>query len=97
MRWILEADSESFFDSVALTTLMVVLRKQTPDRALLRLVGKCLRADVLDGSEYSEREGRPELSRRCGTPRCGLAGYDSVEELPAQKWVSANFGIKACP
>jgi len=56
VNWILEADIQSYFDSVARTRLMEMLRKRVADRALLRLVGKCPHVGVLDGEEYSEPE-----------------------------------------
>ena len=56
VNWILEADIQSYFDSVARTRLMEMLRKRVADRSLLRLVGKCLHVGVLDGEEYSEPE-----------------------------------------
>jgi len=31
-----------------------MLRERIADKALLRLIGKCLRAGILDGEEYSE-------------------------------------------
>lgn len=56
VNWVLEADIQSYFDSVARTRLMEMLRKRVADRSLLRLVGKCLHVGVLDGEEYSEPE-----------------------------------------
>jgi RNA-directed DNA polymerase len=52
--WILEADIESFFDSVDRKALMEMLRERVADSSLLRLVGKCLHVGILDGEEYSE-------------------------------------------
>jgi group II intron reverse transcriptase/maturase len=54
VNWILEADIESFFDSIDRTALMKMLRERVADTSLLRLVGKCLHVGVLDGPEYSE-------------------------------------------
>ena len=54
VRWILEADIESFFDSVDRTALMKMLQARVADGSLLRLIGKCLHVGVLDGTEYSE-------------------------------------------
>jgi RNA-directed DNA polymerase len=53
-NWILEADIQSFFDSIDRTMLMEMLRERVADPSLLRLVGKCLHVGILDGSEYSE-------------------------------------------
>lgn len=52
--WILEADIESFFDSVDRKALMAMLQERVADSSLLRLVGKCLHVGILDGEEYSE-------------------------------------------
>jgi len=62
-RWVLEADIASFFDSVNHRTLLEMLRERVPDGSLLRLVGKCLKAGVLDGEELSmPEEGTPQGS-----------------------------------
>lgn len=55
-KWILEADIVSFFDSIVRTMLEEMLQERVADGALRRLIGKCLRAGVLEGSEYSEPE-----------------------------------------
>jgi len=52
--WILEADIQSFFDSIDRKMLMEMLRERIADPSFLRLVGKCLHVGVLDGEEYSE-------------------------------------------
>ena len=52
--WILEADIQSFFDSIDRKMLMEMLRERVADGKFLRLVGKCLHVGVLDGEEYSE-------------------------------------------
>jgi group II intron reverse transcriptase/maturase len=54
VSWILEADIKSFFDSIDRKMLMEMLRERVADTSLLRLVGKCLHAGILDGSEFSE-------------------------------------------
>lgn len=56
VRWILEADIQSFFDSVDRKALMEMLQTRVADGSLLRLIGKCLHVGVLDGAEYSEPE-----------------------------------------
>jgi group II intron reverse transcriptase/maturase len=55
-NWVLEADIESFFDSIDRTKLMEMLRDRVVDRSLLRLVGRCLHVGVLEGTDYSEPE-----------------------------------------
>lgn len=53
-NWILEADIQSFFDSICRKMLLEMLRERVADTSLLRLVGKCLHVGILDGEEYSE-------------------------------------------
>lgn len=54
VRWILEADIASFFDSVDRKALLEMLQTRVVDGSLLRLIGKCLHVGVLDGAEFSE-------------------------------------------
>ena len=54
VNWVLEADIESFFDSIDRKKLMEMLRQRANDESFLRLVGKCLHVGVLDGEEYTE-------------------------------------------
>lgn len=56
VSFVLEADIESFFDSMDRDMLMEMLQQRVPDGSLLRLVGKCLHVGVLDGEEYTEPE-----------------------------------------
>ncbi|MGH7429557.1 MAG: reverse transcriptase domain-containing protein, partial [Candidatus Methylomirabilaceae bacterium] len=56
VRWILEADIASFFDSLDRSKLKEMLQVRIADGSLLRLIGKCLHVGVLDGAEYSEPE-----------------------------------------
>ena len=54
IRWVLEADIRSFFDSIDRKKLMELLQIRIADGSLLRLVGKCLHVGVLDGEEFTE-------------------------------------------
>jgi group II intron reverse transcriptase/maturase len=56
VNWILEADIESFFDSLDRNKLKELLQKRVADGSLLRLIGKCLHVGVLDGEELSTPE-----------------------------------------
>jgi group II intron reverse transcriptase/maturase len=56
VQWIVEADVESFFDSVDRSPLKEMLQKRVGDKSLLRLIGKCLHVGVLDGGAFSEPE-----------------------------------------
>ena len=53
-NWVLEADIESFFDSIDRKMLMEMLQTRVDDKSFLRLVGKCLHVGILDGDEYTE-------------------------------------------
>jgi group II intron reverse transcriptase/maturase len=54
IRWVLEADIRSFFDSIDRKKLMELLQIRIADGSILRLVGKCLHVGVLDGEEFTE-------------------------------------------
>jgi group II intron reverse transcriptase/maturase len=54
VRFILEADIVSFFDSIDRKMLMEMLQERVADTSLLRLIGKCLHVGILDGAEFSE-------------------------------------------
>lgn len=56
VSWILEADIVSFFDSLDRNELKKMLGIRVADGSLLRLVGKCLCAGVLDGEELFSPE-----------------------------------------
>jgi group II intron reverse transcriptase/maturase len=55
-NWVLEADIRSFFDSLDRQKLKEMLQVRIPDGAVQRLIGKCLRAGVLDGEEFIQPE-----------------------------------------
>jgi group II intron reverse transcriptase/maturase len=62
-NWILEADIRSFFDTVPHQRLLEMIRERVSDRSLLRLVGKCLHAGVLEGEQLSSSDvGTPQGS-----------------------------------
>ena len=54
--WVLEADIQSFFDSIDRKMLMEMLQVRVADPSFLRLIGKCLHVGILDSAEYSEPE-----------------------------------------
>ena len=54
VNWILEADIQSYFDSIDRKMLQEMLWERVADKSLKRLVGKCLHVGILDGEEYSE-------------------------------------------
>ena len=54
VSWMIEADIQSYFDSIDRTKLKEMLRQRVADESMLRHIGKCLHVGVLDGTEYSE-------------------------------------------
>lgn len=62
--WVLEADIESFFDSVDHDKLRAVLSQRVRDGVFTRLVGKWLKAGVMEGGEIRHPE--------TGTPQGGV-------------------------
>jgi group II intron reverse transcriptase/maturase len=56
VNWILEADIASYFDSLDRNELLKMIQVRVADGSLLRLIGKCLHAGVLDGKDYTEPE-----------------------------------------
>ncbi len=51
--WVLEADIRKFFDTLDHTHLMAILRRRVRDGVLLRLIGKWLKAGILEDGELS--------------------------------------------
>jgi RNA-directed DNA polymerase len=70
MKYVLEADIVSFFDSIDRKMLMEMLRERIADESLMRLVGKCLNVGVLEGEEYSE----PDVGTAQGSALSPLLG-----------------------
>jgi RNA-directed DNA polymerase len=70
VRWIVEADIVSFFDSLDRTELKKMLDVRVADGSLLRLIGKCLHVGVLDGETFVE----PELGTAQGSVLSPLLG-----------------------
>ncbi len=61
VNWILDADIRAFFDSVSWEWLVRFLEHQIADRRLLRLIGKWLKAGVLEDRRLLEVErGTPQ-------------------------------------
>jgi RNA-directed DNA polymerase len=54
VNWIIEADIQSYFDSIDRTKLKEMLRQRIADESMMRLIGKCLHVGILDGAEYSK-------------------------------------------
>ena len=64
VRWVLDVDVQSFFDTLDHRQCQEMLRKRVSDGVLGRLVGKWLNAGVLDGGIVSRMEA--------GTPQGGV-------------------------
>jgi group II intron reverse transcriptase/maturase len=61
VNWILDADIRAFFDTVSQEWLMRFLEHRIADRRLLRLIGKWLKAGVLeDGRLLTVERGTPQ-------------------------------------
>ena len=61
VNWILDADIRAFFDSVSWEWLVRFLEHRIADRRLLRLIGKWLKAGVLeDGRRLEVERGTPQ-------------------------------------
>jgi group II intron reverse transcriptase/maturase len=59
--WMLEIDFESFFDSIDRGHLQQILRQRVRDGVLLRLIGKWLKAGVMEGGcVYHPDTGTPQ-------------------------------------
>ncbi|MDO5580619.1 MAG: group II intron reverse transcriptase/maturase, partial [Planctomycetia bacterium] len=62
-NWVLEADIKSFFDSVNHQTLKEFIQQRTIDKNFIRLIGKCLKAGIMEGTDYTDpEEGTPQGS-----------------------------------
>lgn len=70
VSWILEADIQSYFDSIDRKMLAEMLRLRVADESLMRLIGKCLHVGVLDGADYSE----PDVGTAQGSTLSPLLG-----------------------
>lgn len=62
--WIVDADVSAYFDSIDRGQLQEIIRLRVNDGGLMRLIGKWLRAGVLEGDELSYPE--------TGTPQGGV-------------------------
>ncbi|HEX5719538.1 MAG TPA: group II intron reverse transcriptase/maturase [Thermoanaerobaculia bacterium] len=61
VNWVLDADIRAFFDSLSHAWLMRFLEHRIGDRRVLRLIGKWLKAGVLeDGTWAPSEEGTPQ-------------------------------------
>jgi group II intron reverse transcriptase/maturase len=71
VNWIVDADIRAFFDSISHAWLMQFLEHRIGDRRLLRLIGKWLKAGVLEeGQAGDRRTGHAARSSRPCWPMC---------------------------
>ena len=70
VRWIIEADIVSFFDSLDRAELKKMLRCRIADGSLMRLIGKCLRVGILDGFEVT----KPDMGATQGSVLSPILG-----------------------
>jgi RNA-directed DNA polymerase len=70
-RWVVDLDLAKFFDTVNHDVLMRLVAQRVKDKRVLRLIGRHLRAGMLEGGVTSTRtEGTPQggpLTRCCPT------------------------------
>ena len=62
--WVVDADIERYFDSIDHDLLMEAVRQRISDRKVLKLIGRWLKAGVMDGGQVTEPER--------GTPQGGV-------------------------
>jgi group II intron reverse transcriptase/maturase len=93
--WVLEADIESFFDSIDRKKLMEMLRQRVNDESFMRLVGKCLHVGVLDGEDYTE----PDVGTAQGStisPMLGNVYLHHVLDVWFEREVRSRLRGKTC-
>ena len=64
VNYLVEADIKGFFDHVDHKWMMECLRQRISDRSFLRLIGRFLRAGIMEEGKYIETEE--------GTPQGGI-------------------------
>lgn len=95
VNWVLEADIESYFDSIDRKKLMEMLRQRVNDESFARLVGKCLHVGVLEGEQYSEPE-RGTAQGSALSPMLGNIYLHHALDVWMEREVRPRLGGKAC-
>ncbi len=76
-RWVVDLDLEAFFDTVHHDVLMARVARRVKDKRVLHLIGRYLRAGMMDGGLMSPRtEGTPQ-----GGPLSPLLSNILLDEL----------------
>jgi RNA-directed DNA polymerase len=76
-RWVVDLDLEKFFDTVHHDVLMARVARRVKDKRVLRLIGRYLRAGMMEGGLMSPRmEGTPQ-----GGPLSPLLSNILLDEL----------------
>ncbi|MCK5651283.1 MAG: group II intron reverse transcriptase/maturase [Gemmatimonadetes bacterium] len=76
-RWVVDLDLEAFFDTVHHDVLMARVARRVKDKRVLRLIGRYLRAEMMEGGLMSPRtEGTPQ-----GGPLSPLLSNILLDEL----------------
>lgn len=87
-RWVADMDLEKFFDRVNHDVLMARVARRVDDARVLALIGRYLRAGLMDGGVVSQRtEGTPVCSDAYGrsTPECVAAHLCHLHALMTQR------------
>ena len=85
VNWVLDADLQSFFDTIALDWLVKFLEHRIADRRLLRLIQKWLRAGVSEDGQWTKSEvGTPQGA--VASPLLANVFLHYVFDLWVQQW-----------
>ena len=89
---ILEADIQSFFDSIEHSKLQAMIAERVPDGSIRRLVGTCLRVGILDGGAWE----RPEGGAPQGSILSPLLGNIYLHHV-LDRWFESEVRPRLCP
>ena len=84
LSWLVEADIKGFFDNIDHEWMLRMLEERIDDRAFVRLIGKWLKAGVLEDIHTVTHPAT-------GTPQGGVISPDTGEHLPAlRSWTCGS-------